>query len=75
MATNSTVLDNLQVGGGFTHEQVQALINAFEVYEDRLTTAEATLATLDGYFGDLSTADADDTLTADAQGVFQVTAV
>jgi len=71
MANNSTVLEHLVVGGGFTEAQATALIKAFEVYEDRT----ATLETLAASFGDLSAADADDTLVADSEGVFQVNAV
>ena len=71
MAENQTVIDLIQVGGGFTAEQVDALRKCFEVYEDRVAANE----TLAASFGDLSSADNNDTLTADADGVFQVTAV
>jgi hypothetical protein len=71
MAENSTVIDLLTVGGGFTAEQVDALRRCFEVYEDRVVANE----TLAESFGDLSSADNNDTLVADSNGVFQVNAV
>lgn len=71
MAENSTIVDNIIVGNNFTEAQVKALRDAFEVYENRMVAVE----TLAASFGDLSAADANDTLAADAQGVFQVVAV
>lgn len=72
MAESQVAKDELAVGaGGFTAAQVQALRNVFEDLEDRMAAVETVAAS----FGDLSTADVNDTLVADANGVFQVNPV
>ena len=68
MAEASVVVNEIAVGAGFTASQVEALRKAFENYENRIATFEAA-------FGDLTTADVNDTLVADADGVFQVNPV
>jgi len=71
MSENLVVVQNITVDNNFTSGQVQALRNAFEAYENRIADLEATAAS----FGDLSAANANDTLVSDANGVFQVNAV
>lgn len=64
-------IEELTVDGGFTERQAEALRKIFARQE---TTLEAA-ATLNASFGDLSTADVNDTLVADADGVYQVNPV
>lgn len=71
MALPTAVRDELTVAGGFTDFQIRALDAIFEAYETRIAALEVLAAS----FGDLSAADANDTLVADAQGVYQVNAV